>query len=73
MKDFNIMEGSLKNPIFKGGFPKNQTEGELQIEGGAWTVSRFKGGLVKKRGCCLPEGGVDALKYIYHHTPPPKK
>ena len=36
MKNFNIMEGSLKNPIFmRAGFPKNQyIWGELPKMGG---------------------------------------
>ena len=50
-KNFNITEGSLKNPIFRrgteeGGFPKNQYIGgnRLKGKGGTWTVSRFEWG-----------------------------
>ena len=63
MKKFNIMGGSLKNSIFKGGggFPEKPVYwGELPKKGGgAWTVSKFKGGLAKKRGrgVFLREGG----------------
>ena len=55
MKKFNIMGGSLKNSIFKGGgeFPEKPVYwGELPKNGGGggWAVSKFKGGLAKKRG-----------------------
>ena len=43
--------GSLKNPIFRGVQEKTIYKVELLKigGGGAWTVSRFKGSLVKKR------------------------
>ena len=40
MKNFNIMMVLI---LHRGEFPKR----------GAWTVSRFKGGLVDKRGWCF--------------------
>ena len=59
MKHFNIMEGSLKNPIFRvggggeGGVPEKPIyRGELPKKEG-WTVSRFKGGLAKKSWYCF--------------------
>ena len=39
MKNFNIMRGSLKNLIFKRGFPINQHIGVNCLKRGAWTVS----------------------------------
>ena len=49
MKHFNIMGGSLKNPIFRvggGGVPEKPIyRGELPKKEG-WPLSRFKGTLV---------------------------
>ena len=55
MKNFSVMGGSLKNLIFKRGFPINQHIGVKCLKRGAWTVSdselreggegRFEGGL----------------------------
>ena len=59
MKNFNIMEGPLKNPIFKrGGFPKNQCIRGNCLKRGAWTLSRFngEGGGLAKRGGGVFEG-----------------
>ena len=41
----------MKNPTFREGFKKNQYRGGNCLKrGGAWTVCRFKGGMVRKRG-----------------------
>ena len=56
LKNVNIMEGLLKNPIFRvGELTKNQYIRENCLKRGAtWTVCRFKKGLgEKKGGCCF--------------------
>ena len=63
MKYFNIMGGSLKNPIFRvgggGGVPEKPIyRGELPKKEG-WPLSRFKGTLVVFFGV----GGGDTLMH----------
>ena len=49
-----IFWGLLKNPNFRGGFMKSQYTGGLPKKGGTWSVCRFKGGgLGKKGGLCF--------------------
>ena len=58
MKSFNIVAGSLKNPIFRGAgggrgaYEKPVYRGNY-LKRGAWSVSRFKG-----RGAWQKEGVV---------------
>ena len=72
IKNFNIMESSLKNSISTGGGRGGGGFRQTSIYGGyclhrgrAWTVSRFKeGGLGKKEGDGVFEGwGVDTLMH----------
>ena len=54
--------GSLKNPIFRGRFTKNEYIGKNCRKRGALKVCGFKGGLVKKRWVVFLSGkggGVD--------------
>ena len=55
--------GSTKNSAFRGGFPKNQYRGRLPEKKGAWAVCQFDGGLYKKEGGDVFEGGG-----WYHNT-----
>ena len=48
--------GSPKSPIFRGSLQKVNMEGGLPKKG-AWTVCRFKEGLVRKRGGMVLSGG----------------
>ena len=50
---------ALKNLIFSGGFIKKQYIGGNCLKRRAWTVCKFKGGLLKKRGVMFLKGGVD--------------
>ena len=53
-----IFWGLLKNPNFRGGFMKSQYTGGLPKKGGTWSVCRFKGGgLGKKGGVMFLSGG----------------
>ena len=49
--------GPTKNSTFRGGFPKNQYRGRLPKKKGAWAVCQFDGGLYKKEGGDVFEGG----------------
>ena len=69
MKNFYIMGGSLKNPIFmRAGFPKNHIFGGNCLKWGASIVSRFKGELGKKRGGDVFKGGglMQTMMYVYN-------
>ena len=48
---------ALKNLIFSGGFIKKQYIGGNCLKRRAWTVCKFKGGLLKKRGVMFSKGG----------------
>ena len=50
---FEYYMGSLKNPIFRWGFLKNQYIRGKCLKSWPWTVCRFKGGVAKKRGWCF--------------------
>ena len=45
----------MKN--FRGGFTKNQYRGGMPKKKGVWTVCQFDGGLCKKEGSDVFEGG----------------
>ena len=51
------MEGSLKNPIFRGVHEKPVYRGGDCLKEGHWTVFRFKRGLGEKEGLVFLRGG----------------
>ena len=58
MKNFNILGVHWKIWFLGGGLTKNQYRGDELPKKGAWTVCRFKGGLGKKDGGGVFEGGL---------------
>ena len=49
--------GAHRKLIYRGGLPKKGGLDNLQIKGGAWKISRFKGELGKKKGVLFLRGG----------------
>ena len=59
MKNFYVLGVHWKIQLLGGDSQKNNIEGRLGdcLKRGAWTVCRFKGGLGKKEGVGVFEGG----------------
>ena len=69
MKNFNILDIHWKIRLLVGCSRKTNIEGGLpKWKQGAWTVSWFKGGLVRKRGGTFekgPDNPMFTILYVY--------
>ena len=61
--------GSLKNPIFRGRFTKNQCTGGIALKGSLGQLVNLMGGAWQKRGCGVFEGGLIPQCTLWNLTP----